>query len=64
MVCFGPGLVCNSLVISNAAKLQFTQMSDKLQIWAEIKKQAPSIIKAGGNPVDLLLWSQGKTLSI
>lgn len=39
-------------------------MSDKLQIWAEIKKQAPSIIKAGGNPVDLLLWSQGKTLSI
>ena len=39
-------------------------MSEKLQIWAEIKKQAPSIIKAGGNPVDLLLWSQGKTLSI
>ena len=36
-------------------------MSDKLKIWAEIKKQAPVIIKAGGNPVDLLLWSQGKT---
>ena len=38
------------------------QMSEKLKIWAEIKKQAPVIIKAGGNPVDLLLWSQGKTL--
>lgn len=37
-------------------------MSEKLKIWAEIKKQAPIIIKAGGNPVDLLLWSQGKTL--
>ena len=37
-------------------------MSEKLRIWAEIKKQAPAILKAGGNPIDLLLWSQGKTL--
>ena len=37
-------------------------MSDKLKVWAEIKKRAPDIIKEGGNPIDLLLWSQGKTL--
>ena len=37
------------------------QMSDKLKIWAEIKRRAPDIIKNGGNPIDLLLWSQEKT---
>ena len=37
-------------------------MSDKLRVWAEIKRRAPDIIKEGGNPIDLLLWSQGKTL--
>ena len=36
-------------------------LSEKLLIWNEIKKAAPAIMKAGGNAVELLLWSQGKT---
>ena len=32
-------------------------------IWMKIKKAAPAIMKAGGNAVELLLWSQGKTLA-
>ena len=31
-------------------------------IWLEIKKAAPAIMKAGGNAVEILIWSQGKTL--
>jgi hypothetical protein len=31
-------------------------------IWNEIKKAAPDINKSGGNPVEILLWSRGKTL--
>ena len=31
-------------------------------IWNEIKKAAPDITKSGGNPVEILLWSRGKTL--
>ena len=37
-------------------------LSEKLLIWNEIKKAAPAIMKAGGNAVDILIWSQGKTL--
>ena len=40
------------------------QDQDKLKIWAEIKKRAPVIIKEGGNPVALLLWSYGKTFGV
>ena len=35
---------------------------EKLLIWNEIKKAAPAIMKAGGNAVEILIWSQGKTL--
>ena len=37
-------------------------LTEKLMIWLEIKKAAPSIMKAGGNAVEILIWSQGKTL--
>ena len=37
-------------------------LSEKLLIWNEIKKAAPAIMKAGGNAVEILIWSQGKTL--
>ena len=37
-------------------------LTEKLMIWLEIKKAAPAIMKAGGNTVEILLWSQGKTL--
>ena len=35
---------------------------EKILIWKEIKNAAPSILKANGNPVEILLWSQGRTL--
>ena len=35
---------------------------EKTLIWNEIKKAAPDITKDGGNPIEILLWSQGKTL--
>ena len=37
-------------------------LSEKLLIWNEIKKAAPAIMRAGGNAVEILIWSQGKTL--
>ena len=37
-------------------------LTEKLMIWLEIKKAAPAIMKAGGNAVEILIWSQGKTL--
>ena len=35
---------------------------EKMVIWLEIKRAAPAIMKAGGNTVEILLWSQGKSL--
>ena len=35
---------------------------EKLLIWNEIKKAAPAIMRAGGNAVEILIWSQDKTL--
>ena len=37
-------------------------VSDKSQIWLEIRKAAPEINKAGGNVIELLIWSQGREL--
>ena len=37
-------------------------VSDKSQIWLEIRKAAPKINKAGGNAIELLIWSQGREL--
>ena len=37
-------------------------LSEKLLIWNEIKKAAPAIMRAGGNAVEILIWSQRKTL--
>ena len=36
--------------------------SEKSEIWLEIKKAASEINKAGGNAIELLIWSQGKHL--
>ena len=33
------------------------------QVWAEIREAAGQISRAGENPVELLLWSRGKTLA-
>ena len=32
-------------------------------VWAEIREAAGLINRAGGNPVEILLWSRGKSLS-
>ena len=37
-------------------------LSEKLLNCNEIKKAAPAIMRAGGNAVEILIWSQGKTL--
>ena len=37
-------------------------VSDKSLIWLEIRKAAPAINKAGGNAIELLIWSQGRHL--
>ena len=36
--------------------------SEKTLVWKEIKKAAPAILKAAGNPVEILIKSQGKTV--
>ena len=36
--------------------------SEELLIWIEIKNAASNILKTGGNPIEVLLWSKGKTL--
>ena len=36
--------------------------SNKSQIWLEIRAASSEINKAGGNAIELLLWSQGKHL--
>ena len=33
------------------------------QVWTEIREAAGLVRRAGGNPVEILLWSRGKTLS-
>ena len=33
------------------------------QVWTEIREAAGLVSRAGGNPVEILLWSRGKTLS-
>ena len=37
-------------------------LPEKLLIWTEIKNATPAIMKAGGNAVEILIWSQDKTL--
>ena len=37
-------------------------VSEKMLIWHEIKRAAPAIMKAGGNAVEILIWSQGRSL--
>ena len=32
-------------------------------VWTEIREAAGLVSRAGGNPVEILLWSRGKTLS-
>ena len=36
--------------------------SEEVLIWIEIKNAASNILKTGGNPIEVLLWSKGKTL--
>ena len=36
---------------------------EKLLIWNEIKRAAPEIMKAGGNAIEILIWSQSKSLA-
>ena len=50
-----------SLVIDLAAVI-LKMASEKSEIWLEIKKAAPEINKAGGNAIELLIWSHGKHL--
>ena len=44
------------------AAVTLKMASEKSEIWLEIKKAAPEINKAGGNAIELLIWSQGKYL--
>ena len=37
-------------------------LPEKLLIWTEIKNATPAIMRAGGNAVEILIWSQDKTL--
>ena len=36
--------------------------AERLRVWDEIKAAAVEIIRAGGNPGEILVWSRGKTL--
>ena len=37
-------------------------IEENILVWLEVKYAAPLIIKAGGNPIEVLLWSRGKSL--
>ena len=38
-------------------------LPDDILIWQHIKISAPSMFKAGVNPIEVLLWSRNKTLA-
>merc|ERR1712062_213950 len=37
-------------------------IEERILVWLEVKQSAPQIIKGGGNPIEVLLWSRGKSL--
>ena len=38
-------------------------LPDNILIWEHIKISAPAMLKAGVNPIEVLLWSRNKTLA-
>ena len=38
------------------------EAKENILVWKEIKNAAPAILKADGNPVEILIKSRGKTL--
>ena len=50
-------------MISEEEARQARQAGQANLVWAEIREAAGLINRAGGNPVELLLWSRGKSLS-